>query len=223
MAGLKLNLMNCYIASENVPLQQQKSYRKFQWLVILVLVTLSVFIYTEKLHIPQLYLVWSNYSSLLQSTYIGCSRTLYVGQKNMSNYQQVWVGCNAPYPARLILYNQVIMHHRQNMLNHNKRKTWPTMPVKYIFTSEKDHLQMDKIRGGSSVITTIFLDYLGPPLNLNWTFRSFLARSSYIEATLYDWEALSPVCQWMRDYVNYTGDKPCFNSSLSTRKSQVML
>ena len=152
---------------------------------------------------------------------ISCSPSSYVIGDDGENYQQQWVGCDKSLIDRLTCYNQVVTLNRDKMLNRNVTVTWPMLAATKFYVNLSNHLQMEDLRNSSSVITTVYLDYLGPPLDMNWSFRHPLANRSFLQMQHYDWEGMYPVCEWLKSFIRYKGDTPCFHSALSQPNKQV--
>ena len=213
----------------NIRLCCKRPYEKaFKMFVTIIFVTVINFFLAARndsvqkvmyIYIPLLH---NNYSSFQQQDDLKCLPSSYMINENVSTYQILWIGCNMPYTDRLILFNRVLELNSKIMLDNDKvNVAWPKRRVSLTYTDSASHLKMTQVQHSMSYITTLFLDYLGPPFDSNWTFKHPLTRSSYIESNFYDWEALYPVCEWLRRFVNYTGDRQCFESSLSLNNALV--
>ena len=151
-----------------------------------------------------------------------CSPFSYAIQDESENYQQLWIECDMAFIDRLSCYNQVVTLNRNKMLSRNTASLpWPKPASTRFYANLSNTLQMEELRNSSTVITTIYLDYLGPRLDSNWTFRHPLANRSFLQIRYFDWEGMYPVCEWLSSFIGYSGDRPCFHSSLSRPNKQV--
>ena len=196
-------------------LRNSTTRRLFQiFCVIIFLVAISIMFAVKKQQTIRSVHLLQNVL-LRQSDDPECLPKSYVILENVTSYQQLWVRCNLSYIQRLVYYNQVVALNCKKMLASNISVKWPEDRVRQVYLNPEDHLRISQVQNSRSFITTIFLEYLGPPFHSNWSFSDPLTLNSFVESKYYKWKGINPVCEWTRAFVSYNGDDLCFNSSFA--------
>lgn len=139
-------------------------------------------------------------------------------QVTSSRPGQVWVTYQATLPERLGLYNYVIGHVRNDVIRHitsatssgHSPSSFPTKATT-IFHDLKSYLRELGQRLSSTAMKTVYLQYLGPPLNVSiWDSRAEGVNQNLLVTDYYEWQGSDDLCSWLKDnHYDFLHTSPC--------------
>ncbi len=129
---------------------------------------------------------------------------------------QLWVKYGAPLADRLDLYNYVIGQTRSDVIqNISASDSRLTLPIKAskVYIDTKSYLRelaVEKLTNSAS--RTIYLQYLGPPLNASWDSRQPEMSQNFLVGNYYEWQGSGELCNWLKNnHYDFLHSSPCIS------------